>query len=133
MAFQALAGNTFIFPTKITEPAHLWIVITEPTEETEDIVIVNVTSRKSNSDTTITLNPGHHSFIRKPSVVNYSDAMFSTKDKIDSSMSSGEAMEHDPINTYLLKRIRSGIIDSKRTPLKIKDYCRKYFDTEDET
>jgi hypothetical protein len=68
-------GDTFIAPLTSRAIEHLWIVITAADAEGK-AVAVNVTTRRSFSETTVILNEGDHPFVKHPSVINYTDAQF---------------------------------------------------------
>jgi hypothetical protein len=125
-------GDTFLIPKRGSEAEHLWIVITEP-DENGQAVCVNITSRNNESDTTVVLRPGDHSFVKKESVVYYVDAQVLDLAKVAAAIKakprSYVCTLHDSCEPELLARIQEGLQRSPFCPNGIKDLCRKRWGT----
>ncbi len=63
MAFSANIGETIILPKSLEETPHLWVILTKPHIPTKEVIIVNLTTKRDLSDTTVILNKGDHAFI----------------------------------------------------------------------
>jgi hypothetical protein len=122
-------GDTFLIPKSGRQTEHLWIVVTDPEPETDLAVCVSITTRRSNSDTTVIILPGMHPFIRHDSVVYYSDAKILDLNKVqqalDARMAGIVCERRESCSQQLVEMVRQGILSSKMTPNKVKDYCRK--------
>jgi hypothetical protein len=71
---MANLGDSFMLRKPQCNEEHLWVLITRPDPGTRNAIMVNITTQRSHSDTTTTLNIGDHPFIKRPSVVFYSYA-----------------------------------------------------------
>ena len=121
VAFNCNCGSSFILG------GHLWVVISEPSATLEDVIIVNLTSKKPHSDTTTVLTPNDHKFIKHETVINYSDARILNHVDIvkrvrDRLIEPRERFEED-----VTRRIQRGLLASPRTPRDIKDFFADNF------
>lgn len=123
---QIEPGFTILLPKPNHNVPHLWVVLTEASRPTGEVVIVNLTSKKAFSDTTVVLDRGDHPFISHPTVVNYSDARLTTVDKLEQAVGIGFDRKAD-VDDDILDMIQKGIYSSDRTPNKIKEYCQGHF------
>ena len=121
------AGRSIVLPKTSGATPHLWIVLTEPEGYPPEVVIVNLTTRKPDSDTTLTLNAGDHPFIEHETVVYYADARLAKAGGIEQIVKYAGYGFHDDCSSDLLKRVRRGLLDSRYTPKKIKEYCKSRF------
>ena len=121
-------GDTVLIPAPgagITP--HLWIVVTEPTNDTHVCVIVNLTTLRNSQDQTVALNRGDHPFINHPSSVRYSDAQFADLQRLRADIAAGTAVRCQSCSPELLKLVQDGISASPYTPKKIARFCREYW------
>jgi len=103
---------------------HLWIIVTDPLASSHEAVIVNVTTLRQHSDTTVVLKPGDHPYIQHDSVIFYADARLADVRNIQAGIDGGWFRQYDACSPALLKRIQEGLLASKFTRNKIKDFCR---------
>jgi len=94
------AGDTFFFSD------HLWMVISEPTEDEENILVVNFNTWKPWGDPACVLNAGEHPFIRHRTYVNYRDALVMSRDELAMLLRLNQAAPRAPLSEPLLKKIR---------------------------
>ncbi|MFN6558616.1 MAG: hypothetical protein RMY28_002265 [Nostoc sp. ChiSLP01] len=127
MGLKIYAGRTFHIRKSSASKPHLWIATTEPDGTPEQVVIVNLTSRHANSDTTVILNNTDHRFIKHETVVYYADALFAKVAAIQDAIKNGVSSFDDDCSDALLERIQLGLLESPFTPNKIKDYCKECF------
>ena len=89
---------------------------------------VNITAWKFDCDETLILVPGDHPLITKKSVVHYEDARFMQLDWIEQLLQKGTTdsvcVPRHACTYALMERLKQGLLDSKRTPAGIKDFCR---------
>jgi hypothetical protein len=104
---------------------HLWILITDPNPDTGEAVMVNVTTKQSYSDTTVTLKVGDHPYIRHDSTIFYADARTIKVAEAEKAITSGQKFitQHATCTPELLKRVQEGLHQSKFTPNKIRALC----------
>ena len=122
MCSEIYPGTCILLPKPGSKEKHLWIVLTEPDEEL-NVVIVNLTTRRSGSDTTVILNQGDHPFIRHPTVVHYSDARKAPAKALQQIANRPEYDYHDDLEDEILERIKEGLFQSQETKPAIRDYC----------
>ena len=91
-------------------------------------VCVNVTSWRFDCDERVILMPGDHPFVNKRSIVHYEDARFISLARVEQLIATRTnqfVCEMNYCCTYaLMDRLRRGLLESKRTPNVIKEYCR---------
>jgi hypothetical protein len=120
-------GDAVEMPKTQLATPHLWILITEPIEETGLAVIVNITSLRPHSDKTTIIVSGEHPYITHDSVVLYADAKITDVRLIENGIAQG----HDtirlcaPCEAKLLNRIQEGIGNSPFTSEKVYNFCEE--------
>lgn len=123
------SGDTFLIPKSPTSTPHLYIVVTDPDPNTNEAVCVNVTTEYSISDKTVRLKRGDHPFIQYNSVISYANAELLDMVKVEAALNARittfDCKRKAACDAALLGLIRQGILDSKFTPPKIKQYCKK--------
>jgi len=117
------AGDTFFLPTPpdfLTK--HLFIVISERNEY-DEVLIVNVTTKKSHSDASCILRNGDHPFIKHESVANYADARaVKVSDLCRLIGRHADVSSHQSVSPELLRRIQEGALVSPALPTKYLKY-----------
>lgn len=127
MPFHANPGDTLLLPKSREQTPHLWVILTRPDEKTQEVVIVNLTTKRNHSDTTLILNKGDHPFISRTTVVNFVDARFAKVDSLKNAVNSNRFRYSVFFDPKILKEIQQGLLVSPFTPGKVKDYCRLQF------
>jgi hypothetical protein len=106
---------------------HLWIVLTERSDNHE-AVCANVTDEKNIMDKTTILVPGDHPFIIKRSAINYQSAKIVRLDLVENSLEDeiwGSTCKiHQACSKELIERIQEGLLSSIHTTKVIKTFCR---------
>jgi hypothetical protein len=100
---------------------HLWVLITKPDSHINEMIMVNVTTQRSHSDTTTILNVGDHPFIQRPSVVFYADARLVKAADITTALFRQAIRQQNGFAQSILNRIQAGLLQSPFTPFKIKE------------
>lgn len=114
VAFDSSCGSSFLLN------GHLWVIISEPFGSPGQVIIVYLTSKKQNSDLTVTLFPGDHKFIKHHTVISYADARIVSCEYINRRVQDKDIEPHDNFQSALIKSIQQGLINSPRTPRDIK-------------
>jgi hypothetical protein len=112
-------GDSFMLAKPGCSTEHLWVLVCAP-DRVGDAIMVNVTTQRSNSETTTVLQPGEHPFIVHPSVVFYADARIVDVQQLRLAIESGVARPYPRFSAGVLKRIQHGLTVSRFTPRKIK-------------
>jgi hypothetical protein len=119
-------GDTFLAPTTSAGTEHLWIIITEPDAEGK-AVAVSITTQRSHSETTVTLNVGEHPFIKHPSVVSYTHARIIDVKAVLAAIQRQPRQyvcrAHAPCTPELLEKIQTGMTRTKDAEKAIKQRC----------
>jgi hypothetical protein len=113
-------GDTVVLAKPGQQKEHLWAILTQPIPPGRQAVIVNLTTLRPGSDTTIVLQPGEHPFISHPTVVFYADARIVNVTTIQEGLRQGLFRQHSAFAPAVLKRIQEGLLRSPFTPAKIK-------------
>ena len=120
------SGDCFEMPKRGSDTPHLWILLTNP-DERGLAVMVNITTKRPNSDCAVILKKGDHPYITHPSVVFYADAQITDTSLIESAIDT-EHPQVIPCNSCspeILRRIQQGLIISDFTPAKVIQFFRK--------
>ncbi len=120
------AGDTFLMAVAgRSAKLHLWFVLTDPDPETDEVVIVSLTTLRPGKDQTVILRRGDHPFISHESVVAYSDARRVTIAELRHAMRTGLITPHQVCSHGILKHIQDGLLASPFTSWKMAAYCRR--------
>ena len=106
---------------------HLFLVLTDPDDETRLVVTAVVVTERGHTDKTCILDVGDHPFIRHRSSVDYGSAKFVPLSRLETHITSGVATQAEDIAPEVLGRVRAGLLQSSRTIHAIADYCRVTF------
>ena len=111
-------GDTFYDASGIID-GHLWVVISDPSAYPDDkVLIVNLTSWKSDRDQSCTLEAGEHPFIKHKTCVNYRESRLVDTADLDRAVQRGSLKKREQISPALLDRIRKGAARSEFIPLR---------------
>jgi hypothetical protein len=117
------AGQTILLPKPGQDTLHLWVIVLASDPVTHEIVIVNLTTQRHQSDGTVVLQPGAHPFVQHATVVFYADARISDAKLIAAAIEAGTFRTHDDCSPELLFRIQQGLFASPHTPKKVKSFA----------
>ncbi|MGH7459462.1 MAG: hypothetical protein ACREMA_00345 [Longimicrobiales bacterium] len=120
---RVYAGRTFFLKSR----GHLWIVLTEPFDDPQTIIIVNFTTNRAGADQTVVLETGDHPFISHSTVVSYADAKLIKVATLQALVSAGLSTFHSDCSEELLQLLREGLLRSSFTPLWLKERGRALF------
>lgn len=114
-----------VFEACFQPTPHLYVVLTEPSDEPPTVAVVNFTSHRDNSDETVVLEGGEHSFIKRKTIVNYSQSTVITVAKLQSIIEADLTVLHrERCSPELLERVRKGVWLSPFVIPKFRDYCK---------
>ena len=123
-------GDTFINDARGDLLSHLWIVLSDPTRDPNQVVIVNVTTWKDYHDQTCILDVGDHPFVRHRSCLNYAEARLAEASQLRKLTDAGHLSPHRSLDPDLLERISRGALESDRTPIGCAEVLRSQTDEE---
>ena len=111
------AGDTYIRAGKhVPSDPHLWVIISDPAQNRQKLVAVNLTSQRTDKEQTCVIQPGEHPFVTKESVVMYAGATVVSEAMILSAKQAGMLRFPPAVSQGLLQRIRAGAQRSIRLP-----------------
>ena len=98
---------------------NLWVVVSDPAADPEQVLIVNVTSvRRSFHDSSCLLNVGDHRFVQHASYMEYSRSRIESGSELRAKLATGSIIPDEPISADVLQRIRDGAARTDRIPLR---------------
>jgi hypothetical protein len=103
------SGDTFLMPAPgiSTRIPHLWIVVTDPTEESQAVMIVSITTLRHGAEQTVILRKGEHPFIDRDSSVCYADTRIVDARDLDGKARAGQIKMHAACPTKTLGNVRA--------------------------
>ena len=118
------SGDTFLMPAPgiSNRTPHLWIVVTDPAQEENTVIIVSLTTLREQADQTVVLRKDEHPFIRWDSSVFYNDSRLVDVRDLDSKVRAGQIKLHEPCSATMLKNIQDGLLASELTPHKVENF-----------
>ena len=114
-------GDSFI-PAKFD--SHLWIILSEPSIDSENVVIVNFTTHTIDEEQYCLVHKGDHPFVKHKTAVRYRDAKTVSIDQLDTLVKASQLKPNRPLSATLLKRVRDGAAKSDFLP----EGCRQILD-----
>ncbi len=111
-------GDTFVF-TDVD--SHLWVILSCPTTNPSQVVLVNLSTRADYKDGACILDAEHHKWIKRPSCVMYDRALVVTQDELEAALNSGTIKPKDPMRDDVLDLIYVGAEESTRFKLDHAD------------
>jgi hypothetical protein len=97
------AGDTFLAPGF---DDHLWMVISDPSIDPDNVVIVFFLSWQPHYDQACIVQAGEHPFVKHATCVEYPAARITTNQKLDEGLASGKLKHKAPLSADLLGKIR---------------------------
>lgn len=114
-------GDALLLEDKSIDP-HLWIVISDPAIDPDQVVIVNLTSHDDPSkDTSCVLQAGDHPWVTDATCVRYKDARIVPEAQLDELIKNKRLRPQEPVSDEMLTKIFRGAELTELLPLK----CRK--------
>jgi hypothetical protein len=114
-------GDTFKIELPDTShDSHLWILISDPIQS-DECVIVNLTSWRADKDQSCVLEHEDHPYIVHRTCVNFIEAKRIKISAIQAGIQKGKVVPHAPASSAMLDRILEAIPNS-RMPLGIAQF-----------
>ena len=107
-------GETFI-PVATARQDHLHIVVSEPNDAGQ-VAVVNLTTRRWDSDTCCLLQVGDHPWVKHETVVLYSHAQLLAVEALTRGVEASVFRRHRDMLANPLRRIQGGALDCEQTP-----------------
>ena len=96
-------GDTFL---RTDSDKHLWIVLSDPQKDPDNVLLVNLTSSSRERERACVLNAGDHPWIKKETCVNYNDydAVVTSLAKLQMAKDGGALVLQPPLLPAILKK-----------------------------
>jgi hypothetical protein len=101
------AGDTFR-PADSTVDIHLWVIISDPSQDASKVLIVSLTTYKPKKESVCLLNVGDHPFIKHLTCVAYNLANAPSIVQLEQARDRGDLIPGIPVSAEILSRIREG-------------------------
>src|SRR5712671_3962923 len=122
------AGRAVLLSGPPVAAPHLWLILTDPDPESDQVVAVMVVSKRAYTDRTVTLSLGEHPFIQHDSSLDYGGTKRFHVSRLRAALRGGRCELRENMSSSLLEKARAGLLASSRTPYHMIDYCRARFD-----
>ncbi len=121
------SGDTFLMPAPgiSSRTPHLWMVLSDPTNENRLVVVVSITTLRHGAEQTVVLRKGEHPFINRDSSVCYADARLVDATDLDIKAKAGQIKVHAPCSPKTLAEVKAGILASDLTPQKVQRFYKE--------
>ena len=106
-------------------PSHLWVVTSDVEQDSEQVVIANLTSRQFDIDTSCVLTDGDHPFIVRDTVIAYDRAQCVSLQVLENLLHIRQIHLHESFSAHILCRIRTGLMRSPHTIGDLKDIIKR--------
>ena len=110
------AGDTFFLKDKNIND-HLFVIISDPAINDEQVVFVSMTSEKEYKEKFCLISVGEHPYVSKPTCISYFHAKKATLNQLVKWESAGDIVLDVPVSSALLIRIRRGVPLSNEMPI----------------
>lgn len=110
------AGHAFLQLDSPGAKPHLWVIISDPEQDAERVLLVSFTSWEAYKDPACRIHPGEHSFVKHPTCVSYQHARLVSLADLQALQADGFLQPYERVSEDLLRRIRNCAGDSIYTP-----------------
>ncbi len=110
-------GDTFL---RTDSDKHLWIVLSDPEKDSDNVLLVNMTSWTATKESACILNRGDHPWIRHKTCINYDDfdTVVTTLTDLQNAKDAGAVIVQKPLSKAVLRRVLEGATASERLSLE---------------
>ncbi len=117
-------GDAFLLRRKGIDD-HLWVVISLPQVDRDNVIMVNLTSHAANKDQSCIAGPADHPWIQHQSCVSYRDAKCVSEEKLDNLRDSGELIPQDHASDEFIRKLLDGANITNAMPGKCLEILRQ--------
>ncbi len=94
-------------------PSHLWVIISDPETDPDNVLIVNLTDAEEHHDQSCVLDASDHpGVLTKRSCVAYQWAKLTSVDALETALASGLLYTKPPVSPETLQKILDGARDT---------------------
>lgn len=112
-------GDTFITTDPSTaRDTHLWVIVSDPDQDEDRIIILNLTTAAKHHDKTCVLVVGDHPFITRDSAIKYGQGYVVSRATLEAKLTARQIERRDPMSAPVLQKIRDGAATSPFLPFE---------------
>jgi len=115
-------------PSHDPDRKHLHIICTDPDECDEQLLVSVCSVRDDLYDRTCVLLPHEHEFLRKKSFVYYAKATILDQGSLSEGLERRKFDPHEDLNSQTFLRVTRGILISKRSTPRVKQFYQLSLD-----
>ena len=112
-----LAGDT-LRPTNRDVDIHLWVIISDPRQDPDRVLIVSFTTYKPYKESTCLIQKGEHRAVSHETCIASDLAKVVTIVKLQEAAVKGLLRVDEPVSAEILKRIREGAARSRKMSME---------------
>jgi len=120
-------GNTFLNDPYLELDRHLWVIISDPSYNSEQVAIVNITSWEDEgdelNDSSCIVNDGEHPFIKHKSYVIYAKAKLTTVGNLQAAFNRGLLHVRENCSDDFLSKVLGGRQIRDLHPVTFLTFC----------
>ena len=107
-------------------PSHPWVILSDPNEDAENVLIVNLTDIENHHDHSCVLGAEDHPGVfNKASCINYRDAKITSVALLPKATADGLLYAKDPVPIETLDKIIDGAIETDELQNAQRELLRK--------
>ncbi len=106
-----------------SDKKHLFVICNDTCIDGKNLIVPLVTWKNSYSDDACVLDVGDHPFIRHRSCIQYRSTRLEMAENIMKGINSNTFIRHTDFTEFHFLKIKNGIVRSKHTPRKFKNYA----------
>lgn len=99
-------------------PRHLWLVLSDPAQDAERVVIANLSSKPGPDRPGCIVEPGEHPGISRPSYLRCEHARTVAAVQLEHLAGQGLIAPTQPAAAALLRRLRAALMASRHAPIE---------------
>jgi hypothetical protein len=107
------AGDCFYNKAVRGVPSHPWTIISDPEQDPDNVLIVNLTDADTHHDTSCVLTPSEVPWLAKPSCIAYQFAKLTSVVMLEKANTEGLLFGHQTLSIEVLALIREGAAASE--------------------
>lgn len=116
------AGDTFL--ALDYQPPHLWMILSDPGQDPQRVILVNFTSWKPYHEQHCIVEPGEHPFVIHRTCINYRRSREVTLAALEVLVKWRKALPQQAVDAVLLGRIQAAATLSSLMPASHKQILR---------
>jgi hypothetical protein len=111
------AGTAFLSSDPKSRREHLWVILSDPKKNDQNVLIANVTTLDDRKERICILQRGEHPLITHESCIHYEESRITTLKALYEGKDAGLIKVVEPVAPLLLQRMREGAMASVRISL----------------